>query len=89
MIVGGCSCELSGRELQGRIKSHNLRANPDFLPRSARQSHVCAFLLGKAHVVRQRRQDLQEIRGTQGRDLRCAIRVPHTYRSTFTLSFAV
>ena len=39
-------------------------ANPDFLPRSARQGRVCAFLLRKGAEVRQRHQGPQEIRGS-------------------------
>ena len=28
MLVGGCSSELSGHRLQGKLKSHSLRAQP-------------------------------------------------------------
>jgi hypothetical protein len=46
MLVGRCSRELSDRKLQRKIKKSQTptAANPDFLPRSARQGHVCLSL---------------------------------------------
>ena len=55
---------------------------PDLLPRSARQSHVCAFLkerrMKSANAIKTyRKSGVAEGYG-------CAIRVPHIYRSTTT-----
>jgi hypothetical protein len=58
-------------------------ANPDFLPRSARQSHVCAFLLRERRMKSANATNTYRKSGVaKGRDLRCAIRVPLIYRPT-------
>jgi hypothetical protein len=46
MLVGRCTCELSGRKLQRKIKSHKLGTYPDFLLHSSHQLTEAATSTG-------------------------------------------
>jgi hypothetical protein len=50
MLPGRCSLELSGRKLQRKIKSHKLRAYPDFLLRCSRPRPRMWFFSKENHT---------------------------------------
>jgi hypothetical protein len=59
-----------------------MRFRPGFPVRGSAQDCVCGFQYGKPHEVRQRRQGLQEIRGSAvGAALYCSIPEPSANRT--------
>jgi hypothetical protein len=90
MLPGRCSWELSGRELRTRIKvTASDRSEPEF-PARQRETKPRMRLSLKERGMKPANAIKTDRKSgvAEGRDLRCAIRVPHIYRSAMVFDAA-